>query len=114
MFPPQDMAAIDRPNEGRAFTLIDIYLKKVRNTYEVQRPVSGRRASDCVSPSIAALTWELPCYNPDQMPHRKVLVLSYLDGHGDRVPGNANEHSWWAYHSRDGWEEAGYTCGNRH
>ena len=88
------MAAIDRPNEGRAFTLIDIYLKKVRNTYEVQRPVSGRRASDCVSPSISALTWELPCYNPDQMPHRKGLVLSYLDGHAARVPGNANEHSW--------------------
>ena len=90
------------------------YLKKVRNTYEVQRPVSGRRASDCVSPSIAALTWELPCYNPDQMPHRKGLVLSYLDGHSARVPGNANEHSWWAYHSRDGCEEAEYTCGNRH
>jgi hypothetical protein len=48
------------------------------------------------------------------MPHRNGLVLSYLDGHGARVPGNANEHSWWAYHSRDGWEEAGYTCGNRH
>jgi prepilin-type N-terminal cleavage/methylation domain-containing protein len=24
MFPPQDMAAIDRPNEGRAFTLIEL------------------------------------------------------------------------------------------
>ena len=91
-----------------------IYLKKVRDTYEVRRPVSGRQASDCVSPSIASLTWELPCYKPDKMPHRKGLVLSYLDGHAARVPGSTEEHSWWAYHSRDGWEEAGYTCGNRH
>ena len=55
-------------NDHVTYVWNHIYLKKVRNTYEVQRPVSGRRASDCVSPSIAALTWELPCYNPDQMP----------------------------------------------
>jgi len=101
-------------NDHVTYVWNHIYLKKVRNMYEVQRPVSGRRASDCVSPSLAALTWELPCYNPDQMPHRKGLVLSYIDGHAARVPGSMKEHSWWAYHSRDGWEEAGYTCGNRH
>ena len=94
-------------NDHVTYVWNHIYLKKVRNTYEVQRPVSGRRASDCVSSSIAALAWELPCYNPDQMPHRKGLVLSYLDGHLARVPGSTKEHSWWAYHSRDGWEEAG-------
>ena len=101
-------------NDHVTYVWNHIYLKKVRDTYEVRRPVSGRRASDCVSPSIAALTWELPCYKPDQMPHRNGLTLSYLDGHAARVPGSMKEHSWWAYHSRDGWEEAEYTCGNRH
>ena len=93
-------------NDHVTYVWNHIYLKKVRDTYEVRRPVRGRRASDCVSPSIAALTWELPCYNPDQMPHRNGLTLSYLDGHAARVPGSMKEHSWWAYHSRDGWEEA--------
>ena len=42
------------------------------------------------------------------------VMLAYLDGHVARVPGSTKEHSWWAYHSRDGWEEDHYTCGNRH
>ena len=70
--------------------------------------------SSCVSPSIAVLLWELPCYKPDKMLLRKGLVLSNLDGNAARVPGNEKEHSWRDYHSRDGWEEAGYTCGNKH
>jgi len=40
-------------NDHVTYVWNHIYLKKVRNTYEVQRPVSGCRASDCVSPSTS-------------------------------------------------------------
>ena len=39
-------------NDNVTYAWNHIYLKRVRSTYEVQRPVSGRLASDCVSPSI--------------------------------------------------------------
>jgi len=28
--------------------------------------------------------------------------------------GSPKEYDWWAYHSRDGWEEGDFTCGNPH
>ncbi|HIL73976.1 MAG TPA: prepilin-type N-terminal cleavage/methylation domain-containing protein [Verrucomicrobia bacterium] len=91
-----------------------IYLKKDKSTYEVNRPVSGRKASDCVNPTLAVLTWEMPYWNYESMPHKRGIVLSYVDGHAARMNGSPKEYDWWAYHSRDGWEEGDYTCGNRH
>ena len=49
-----------RHNNNVTYVWNHIYLTKSRNSYEVRRPVSGRRAGDCVNPSIAVLTWEMP------------------------------------------------------
>ena len=53
-------------------------------------------------------------WNYQEMPHDRGIVLTYLDGHAARMNGSPKEHDWWAYHSRDGWEEGEYTCGNSH
>ncbi len=102
-------------NNNVTYVWNHIYLTKSRNSYEVSRPVSGRRAGDCVNPSIAVLTWEMPYWLPlEQMPHKRGILLSYVDGHAARMNGSPKENDWWAYHSRDGWEEGDYTCGNSH
>ena len=56
----------------------------------------------------------MPYWNYQEMPHDRGIVLTYLDGHAARMNGSPKEHDWWAYHSRDGWEEGEYTCGNSH
>jgi len=91
-----------------------IYLNVARNSYEINRPVSGRQAGDVVNPSIAVLTWEMPYWDWNYMSHNRGIVLTYLDGHSARMQGSPKEPDWWAYHSRDGWEGAGFTCGNKH
>jgi len=91
-----------------------IYLNVGRNTYEINRPVSGRQASDVVNPTIAVLTWEMPYWDWNYMSHKRGIVLTYLDGHSARMQGSPKEPDWWAYHSRDGWEGSDFTCGNPH
>ena len=103
-----------RSNNNVTYVWNHIYLTKSRNSYEVSRPVSGRMAGNCVNPSLSVLTWEMPYWDYKTMPHKRGIVLSYVDGHAARMNGSPKEHDWWAYHSRDGWEESGYTCGNPH
>ena len=103
-----------RSNNNVTYVWNHIYLTKSRNSYEVSRPVSGRMAGNCVNPSLSVLTWEMPYWDYKTMPHKRGIVLSYVDGHAARMNGSPKEHDWWAYHSRDGWEESDYTCGNPH
>ncbi len=103
-----------RSNNNVTYVWNHIYLTKSRGSYEERRPVSGREASDCVNPSLSVLTWEMPYWDYKTMPHKRGIVLSYVDGHAARLNGSPKEHDWWAYHSRDGWEEGDYTCGNQH
>ena len=103
-----------RSNNNVTYVWNHIYLTKSRSSYEVSRPVSGRMAGNCVNPSLSVLTWEMPYWDYKTMPHKRGIVLSYVDGHAARMNGSSKEHDWWAYHSRDGWEEGGYTCGNPH
>ena len=103
-----------RNNDNVTYVWNHIYLNKSRNSYEVRRPVSGRKSGECVNPTLSVLTWEMPYWDYKQMPHDRGIVLTYVDGHAARMEGSPKEHDWWAYHSRDGWEEGEYTCGNAH
>ena len=103
-----------RSNDYVTYVWNHIYLNKNRSSYEVRRPVSGRKAGDCTNPTLSVLTWEMPYWDYKQMPHKRGIVLTYVDGHAARMKGSPKEHDWWAYHSRDGWEEGEYTCGNSH
>lgn len=96
-------------NDGVTYVWNHIYLtKKVKPTdsatYETSKPVSGRADSAITNPSKATLTWEIPYWDYNTMPHNKGMNLVLADGHSERVPGSAKEEDWWAYHSRDGWE----------
>tara|TARA_B100000809_G_scaffold158249_1_gene155547 strand:- start:99 stop:848 length:750 start_codon:yes stop_codon:yes gene_type:complete len=101
-------------NNNVTYVWNHIYLTKNRGSHEVRRPVSGREASDCVNPSLSVLTWEIPYGDYKTMPHKRGIVLNYVDGHAARMNGSPKEYDWWAYHSRDGWEEGAFTCGNQH
>ena len=103
-----------RNNDNVTYVWNHIYLNKSRSSYEVRRPVSGRKSGECVNPTLSVLTWEMPSWDYTQMPHDRGSVLTYVDGHAARMEGSPKEHDWWAYHSRDGWEEGEYTCGNAH
>lgn len=96
-------------NDGVTYVWNHIYLNKRTRpsdpaTYEVTKPVSGRSDSAISNPSKATLTWEIPYWDSNTMPHSKGMNLVLADGHSERVSGNPAEDDWWAYHSRDGWE----------
>jgi prepilin-type N-terminal cleavage/methylation domain-containing protein/prepilin-type processing-associated H-X9-DG protein len=83
-----------------------IYLKKDNVTYEMSRPVSGRKTSDVVNPSSAVLLWEMPYWTPRTSPHGNGLNLIFADTHAALEKRHPREIDWWKYHSRRGWEDA--------
>jgi prepilin-type N-terminal cleavage/methylation domain-containing protein/prepilin-type processing-associated H-X9-DG protein len=88
-----------------------IYLTKDRSRYVTEKPVSGRPSSDIRNASIAVLVWEMPYWEYEGMPHKEGINLVFGDGHAEWMIGSPKEYDWWAYHSRDGWEDSQYTCG---
>jgi len=82
-----------------------IYLQKDNATYEVNRPVSGRKTVDVVNASTAVLVWEMPYWTDKGNPHDKGLNLVFADTHVALEKRNMKELDWWAYHSRRGWED---------
>jgi type II secretory pathway pseudopilin PulG len=86
-----------------------IYLKKDNQTYELSRPVSGRKTSDVVNPSSAVLLWEMPYWTPRTSAHRTGLNLIFADTHAALEKRHPREIDWWRYHSRRGWEDADAT-----
>jgi len=96
-------------NDGVTYVWNHIYLTKRTKpsdavSYEVNKPVSGRSDTQVMNPSKATLTWEIPYWDSNTMPHTKGMNLVLADGHSERVLGSPKEDDWWAYHSRDGWE----------
>ena len=96
-------------NDGVTYVWNHIYLNKRVSasdpvTYQEKTPVSGRSDSQVINPSKATLTWEIPYWDYNTMPHSKGMNLVLADGHSERVPGSPKEDDWWAFHSRDGWE----------
>ena len=93
-----------KDNDGVTYVWNHIYLTKDRSPYDEKKPVSGRPDTAIANPSKATLTWEIPYWDFNTMPHNKGMNLVLADGHSERVKGSAKEEDWWAYHSRDGWE----------
>jgi prepilin-type N-terminal cleavage/methylation domain-containing protein len=94
-----------KDNDYVTYVWNHIYLKKDNGTYEVSRPVSGRRMTDVVNPSSAVLLWEMPYWTDLGNPHNKGLDLVFADCHAAMERRNMKELDWWAYHSRRGWED---------
>lgn len=100
-----------RDNDFVTYVWNHIYLKKrVRDsdawTYETSRPVSGRKATDVVSPATAVLVWELPYWTPADSPHHHGLNLVFADTHAAYEKRHPKENDWWSFHSRRGWEDS--------
>ncbi len=96
-------------NDHVTYVWNHIYLKKDNASYETDRPVSGRRTSAVVSPSRAVLLWEMPYWNPLISAHKDALNLVFADTHAELEKRKLDEHDWWRYHSRRGWDDADLT-----
>ena len=94
-----------KDNDYVTYVWNHIYLRKDRATYEVNRPVSGRKMTDVVNPTSAVLLWETPYWTDLGNPHGKGFDLVFADTHAAFERRNLKELDWWAYHSRRGWED---------
>lgn len=93
-------------NDHVTYVWNHIYLKKDNASYEVDRPVSGRRTAAVVAPSRAVLLWEMPYWNPLISAHKDALNLVFADTHAELERRKLDEQDWWRYHSRRGWDDS--------
>jgi prepilin-type N-terminal cleavage/methylation domain-containing protein len=93
-------------NDHVTYVWNHIYLKKDNASYEVDRPVSGRRTAAVSSPSRAVLLWEMPYWNPQISAHKDALNLVFADTHAELEKRKLDEQDWWRYHSRRGWDDS--------
>jgi prepilin-type N-terminal cleavage/methylation domain-containing protein len=100
-------------NDHVTYVWNHIYLKKDNQTYEVTRPVSGRKTSAVIAPSRAVLLWEMPYWEPKRSAHRDKLNLVFADTHAGPEKRMPDEYDWWSYHSRRGWDDADPTGKSR-
>jgi prepilin-type N-terminal cleavage/methylation domain-containing protein len=98
-----------RDNDYITYVWNHIYLRKDNATYEVNRPVSGRKTIDVVNASAAVLLWEMPYWTASASPHHFGLNLVFADTHAGFEKRKPKEFDWWNYHSRRGWEDNDYT-----
>jgi prepilin-type N-terminal cleavage/methylation domain-containing protein len=94
-----------KDNDYVTYVWNHIYLKKDNATYEVSRPISGRKMTDVANASSAVLLWEMPYWTSMGNPHNKGFDLVFADCHAAYEKRNPKEYDWWAYHSRRGWED---------
>src|SRR2546425_9922097 len=64
-------ATMLKDNEYLTYVWNHIFLA-TDGSYDVQRPVSGRRTTRVVNPSTAVLVWEMPYWTPSAAPHGKL------------------------------------------
>jgi type II secretory pathway pseudopilin PulG len=98
-----------KDNDYLTYVWNHIYLTADRSTYEVTRPVSGRRTTDVVNASSAVLVWEMPYWTASAAPHHVGQNFVFADTHAALEKRNPKEIDWWSYHSRRGWEDNAYT-----
>jgi prepilin-type N-terminal cleavage/methylation domain-containing protein len=98
-------------NENITYVWNHIYLRTDNVTYEVNRPVSGRKTSEVVNPTKAVLVWETPYWTDVGTPHDGGIDVVLADTHAGYEKRNRKEADWWAYHSRRGWEDNKDTSG---
>ena len=68
-------------------------------------PISGRRDTQVLQPSLAVLIWEIPYHEAMYMPHQMGMNVVHADNSAYRFKGNPKEEDWWVYHSASGWDE---------
>ncbi len=104
--PRSDYQAFLLANDWITYPWNHIFLKKDHSTYEVDKPVSGRRTSAVASPTTAVLLWETPYWTPASSPHNGSIQNVFADSHAAAEKRNPREIDWWVYHSRRGWEDS--------
>lgn len=92
-------------NDNITYVWNHIYLKTDNLTYEVKRPVSGRKTGDVINATKAVLVWETPYWTDVGTPHEAGINVVLADTHAGYEKRVAKEADWWAYHSRRGWED---------
>jgi prepilin-type processing-associated H-X9-DG protein len=92
-------------NDNVTYVWNHIYLRTDNVTYEVNRPVSGRKTGAVVNPTKAVLVWETPYWTDVGTPHDGGMNVVLADTHAGHEKRNHKEADWWAYHSRRGWED---------
>lgn len=92
-------------NDGVSYVWNHIYLTEDRSSYDVKRPVSGRKTTQVVNNTSAVLLWEIPYWTPTTSPHHGGLNLVFADCHAAWEKRRLNEIDWWSYHSRRGWDD---------
>ena len=98
-----------KDNDYLTYVWNHIYLTADRSSYEVRRPVSGRKTTEVVNASSAVLVWEMPYWTASAAPHRAGQNFVFADTHAALEKRNPKEVDWWSYHSRRGWEDNNYT-----
>jgi prepilin-type N-terminal cleavage/methylation domain-containing protein/prepilin-type processing-associated H-X9-DG protein len=98
-------------NDNVTYVWNHMYLRKDDSTYEVDRPVSGRRMGDVINTTKAVLVWEMPYWMDVGTPHDGGMNIVFADTHAAFEKRNPQELDWWVYHSRRGWEDNDDTSG---
>jgi prepilin-type N-terminal cleavage/methylation domain-containing protein/prepilin-type processing-associated H-X9-DG protein len=98
-----------KENDYVTYVWNHIYLKKDLATYEVTRPVSGRKTVNVANPATAVVVWEMPYHTQWGNPHNKGMNVVFADNHAALEKRNMKETDWWTYHSRRGWEDSDST-----
>jgi prepilin-type N-terminal cleavage/methylation domain-containing protein len=89
-------------NDGVSYVWMHKYYDPWTGDYG--KAVSGRKATDIVSPSQAVLVWEIPYHRARNMPHNVGMNVVRSDNSARRVGGNPEETDWWLNHSYEGWD----------
>lgn len=90
-------------NQGVTYVWNHIYWDPVTDNYGTKF-ISGRPASQCLSPSVAVLIFEIPYHDYRYMPHNKGMNMLHADSSVVRIKGNPAESDWWKAHSKEGWD----------
>ena len=100
-----DYQQIITDNDNVTYIWNHIYLKKVQRTYELTRPVSGRKTSYVVNPTKAVLVFEMSYITMYGNAHDLGLNLVFADTHVAYEKRNPKEDDWWTPHGRRGWDD---------
>jgi hypothetical protein len=99
-------ATMLKDNDYITYVWNHIYVMTDNATYDLQRPVSGRKTSRVVNSSTAVLVWEMPYWTASAAPHRQRQNFVFADTHAAPEKRDPKEVDWWKYHSRRGWDDS--------
>jgi len=91
-------------NDGVSYVWNHIYYDPHERAYGLDKPVSGRRATDVRNPSRAVLIWEIPYHRAQNMPHNQGMNVVMADNSARWFKGDPRQTDWWLNHSYEGWD----------